>query len=123
MLVYTGGLIFVVSFVFAMLGLGGGMLYVPIFHWLGFGLKEVVIPLGLLLNGLNTLIALIPYGRKKTGGLARGVAHGDQRPDLCADRRTVGALCAKQMAADSVFGHGFDSRCPYAVGSESGRFR
>lgn len=48
MLVYTGGLIFIVSFVFAMLGLGGGMLYVPIFHWLGFGLKDVVIPLWLL---------------------------------------------------------------------------
>ncbi|MCY0886462.1 MAG: sulfite exporter TauE/SafE family protein [Firmicutes bacterium] len=64
MLFWTGTLIFVVSFVFAMLGLGGGMLYVPIFHWLGFGLKNVVIPLGLLLNGLNTLVALVPYGRK-----------------------------------------------------------
>ena len=64
MLLSTSLLIFVVSFVFAMLGLGGGMLYVPIFHWLGFGLKDVVIPLALLLNGLNTLIALIPYGRK-----------------------------------------------------------
>ncbi|MDA8345383.1 MAG: sulfite exporter TauE/SafE family protein [Thermaerobacter sp.] len=66
-------LVFVVSAIFAMLGLGGGMLYVPIFHWLGFGLKSVVIPLGLLLNGLNTLLALIPYGRKRlvdwTGGL------------------------------------------------------
>jgi uncharacterized membrane protein YfcA len=66
-------LIFAVSAVFAMLGLGGGMLYVPIFHWLGFGLTSLVIPLGLLLNGLNTLIALIPYGRKGlvdwTGGL------------------------------------------------------
>jgi len=78
MLVYTGGLIFIVSFVFAMLGLGGGMLYVPIFHWLGFGLKDVVIPLGLLLNGLNTLIALIPYGRKKLvdwrGGLPMAIS-------------------------------------------------
>ncbi|AEJ41857.1 hypothetical protein TPY_3705 [Sulfobacillus acidophilus TPY] len=65
MLLWTGLLIFVVSFIFAMLGLGGGMLYVPIFHWLGFNLKDVVIPLGLLLNGLNTLLALIPYGRKR----------------------------------------------------------
>ncbi|RIV18600.1 sulfite exporter TauE/SafE family protein [Alicyclobacillaceae bacterium I2511] len=64
MLFWSGILIFIVSFIFSMLGLGGGMLYVPIFHWLGFGLKDVVIPLGLLLNGLNTLIALIPYGRK-----------------------------------------------------------
>ena len=71
-------LIFVVSAVFAMLGLGGGMLYVPIFHWLGFGLQSVVMPLGLLLNGLNTLVALIPYGRKHlvdwTGGLPMALA-------------------------------------------------
>lgn len=71
-------LIFVVSAIFAMLGLGGGMLYVPIFHWLGFGLTSVVIPLGLLLNGLNTLLALIPYGRKHLvdwpGGLPMAAA-------------------------------------------------
>ncbi len=78
MLVWATILIFLVSAVFAMLGLGGGMLYVPIFHWLGFGLKNVVIPLALLLNGLNTLIALIPYGRKRlvdwTGGLPMALA-------------------------------------------------
>lgn len=51
------------SFLFAMLGLGGGMVYIPALHWLGFDLKTVVIPLGLLLNGLNTLLALIPYSR------------------------------------------------------------
>jgi len=77
MVVVTGTLIFAVSFVFAMLGLGGGMLYVPIFHWLGFGLKNVVIPLALLLNGLNTLVALVPYGRKRLvdwkGGLPMAV--------------------------------------------------
>jgi uncharacterized membrane protein YfcA len=56
-------LVFLVSAVFAMLGLGGGMLYVPILHWLGFGLQSVVIPLALLLNGVNTLLALLPYGR------------------------------------------------------------
>lgn len=60
----TFALIFAVSFVFAMLGLGGGMLYMPIFHWLGFALKDVAVPLALLLNGLNTLLALIPYGRR-----------------------------------------------------------
>lgn len=78
MLVVAGVLILIVSAIFAMLGLGGGMLYVPIFHWLGFGLKDVVIPLGLLLNGLNTLIALIPYGRKHLvdwkGGLPMAIS-------------------------------------------------
>ena len=71
-------LIFLVSFVFAMLGLGGGMIYVPILKWAGFPMKEIAIPLGLLLNGLNTLLALIPFARKKLvdwrGGLAMAIA-------------------------------------------------
>jgi hypothetical protein len=58
------GLILVISFVFAMLGLGGGMLYVPVLQWLGFPVKAVAIPIGLLLNGLNTLLAFIPYARE-----------------------------------------------------------
>ncbi|RMF69891.1 MAG: sulfite exporter TauE/SafE family protein [Calditrichaeota bacterium] len=76
------GIVFVIiliaSFLFAMLGLGGGMVYVPVLKWAGFPVKEVAIPLGLLLNGLNTLLALIPYSRKKLvdwkGGAAMAVA-------------------------------------------------
>jgi hypothetical protein len=60
----AAALIFVVSFVFAMLGLGGGMLYVPILKWLGMPLKTVAIPMGLLLNGLNTLLAFLRYWRE-----------------------------------------------------------
>ncbi|MFA3781599.1 sulfite exporter TauE/SafE family protein [Melioribacteraceae bacterium 4301-Me] len=71
-------IIFAASFLFAMLGLGGGMIYVPVLKWAGFSVKEVAIPLGLLLNGLNTLLALIPYARKKLvdwkGGLAMALA-------------------------------------------------
>ena len=58
-------IIAIASFIFAMLGLGGGMVYVPVLNWAGFDMKEVAIPLGLLLNGLNTLLVLIPYSRKK----------------------------------------------------------
>jgi len=58
-------IIAIASFVFAMLGLGGGMVYVPVLNWAGFDLKEVAIPLGLLLNGLNTALVLIPFARKK----------------------------------------------------------
>ena len=58
------GLIFVVSILFSMLGLGGGMLYVPIFKWLGMPLKTTAIPLGLLLNGITTLSAFIRYARE-----------------------------------------------------------
>lgn len=71
-------IIFAASFLFAMLGLGGGMVYVPVLSWAGFDVKEVAIPLGLLLNGLNTLLALIPFARKKLvdwkGGAAMAVA-------------------------------------------------
>ncbi len=71
-------IILIASFVFAMLGLGGGMVYVPILKWAGFSVKEVAIPLGLLLNGLNTFLALIPYTRKKLvdwkGGSSMAVA-------------------------------------------------
>lgn len=61
--VIAAGLIFVVSFLFAMLGLGGGMLYLPIFTWLELPLKTVAIPVSLLLNGLNTLLAFVHYAR------------------------------------------------------------
>jgi uncharacterized membrane protein YfcA len=71
-------IIFIASFIFAMLGLGGGMIYVPVLKWAGFDVKSVAIPLGLLLNGLNTLLALIPYSRKKLvdwkGGMAMALA-------------------------------------------------
>ena len=71
-------IIFAASFLFAMLGLGGGMVYVPVLTWAGFDVKDVAIPLGLLLNGLNTLLALIPFARKKLvdwkGGASMAVA-------------------------------------------------
>jgi len=71
-------IIFIVSFIFAMLGLGGGTVYVPVLKWAGLDLKSVAIPLGLLLNGLNTLLALIPYSRKKLvdwkGGMAMAIS-------------------------------------------------
>lgn len=41
------------------------MVYVPMLKWAGLPLIEDAIPLGLLRNGLNTLLALIPYARKK----------------------------------------------------------
>ena len=80
MWLYLGvsGVILLASFLFAMLGLGGGMVYVPVLTWAGFPVKEVAIPLGLLLNGLNTALALIPFARKGLvhwkGGLAMAVA-------------------------------------------------
>lgn len=65
MLLLASVLIFFVSAVFAMLGMGGGMLHLPILLWLGYPLKTVAQPVGILLNGLTTLVALITYARNR----------------------------------------------------------
>lgn len=48
------GLVFVIALVFSMLGLGEGMLYVPVFKWLELPVKAIAVPLSLLLNGVTT---------------------------------------------------------------------
>ena len=58
-------IIAIASFVFAMLGLGGDMVYVPVLNWAGFDMVKVAIPMGLLLNGLNRALVLILFARKK----------------------------------------------------------
>ncbi len=58
-------LIFALAFIFSMLGLGGAMLYIPVFTWFGFDLKEVAIPTGLFLNSITALSAAIYYYRAK----------------------------------------------------------
>lgn len=65
MLGVLAALIFTVSGIFAMLGMGGGMLHVPILIWFGYPLKTVAQPVGILLNGITTLIALATYARKR----------------------------------------------------------
>lgn len=90
--------ILVVSSVFVVLGLGGGILFVPILHWAGFDLQTVAIPLGLTLNGLNTLLALVPYGRAGLvdwkGGAPMAVAAAATAP--------LGALSQPHLAAPVV---------------------
>ena len=88
------------SFLFAMLGLGGGMVYVPVFTWAGMDVKEVAIPLGLLLNGLNTLLALIPFSRKKLvdwkGGAVMAIAATMASP--------LGAYTSAYVPTDMLLG-------------------
>jgi uncharacterized protein len=60
-----GLLILILAFVFSMLGLGGSLLYIPVFTWFGFGMKSVAIPTGLLLNGVTALSAAVSYLRAK----------------------------------------------------------
>jgi uncharacterized membrane protein YfcA len=64
-LVALGLVILLLAFVFSMLGLGGAMLYVPVFTWFGFEMKSVAIPAGLLLNGVTVLSAAIYYLRAR----------------------------------------------------------
>ncbi len=62
-LVALGLVILSLAFLFSMLGLGGSMLYIPVFTWFGMDLKAVAIPTGLLLNGVTALSATIYYLR------------------------------------------------------------
>ncbi len=57
--------VLILSFIFSMLGLGGALLYIPVFYWLGYDFKSVAIPTGLLLNGITALSAGIYYFRAK----------------------------------------------------------
>jgi len=56
---------FVISFVFSMLGMGGSQIYIPILFWLGMDFKTQAIPLGMLLNVVNSASAAFTYGKKK----------------------------------------------------------
>ena len=48
-----------------MLGMGGSQLYIPILFWLGMDFKTQAIPLGMLLNVVNSSSAATTYGKKK----------------------------------------------------------
>ncbi len=65
MVVIVSLVILVLSFIFSMLGLGGAMLYIPVFKWFGYNFKTVAIPTGLLLNGVTALSAAIYYLKSK----------------------------------------------------------
>ncbi len=64
-MIATSGIVFCLAFVFAMLGLGGAMLYVPVFHWLGFAFKSTAIPTALLLNGITAATAAMVYHQNR----------------------------------------------------------
>ena len=55
---------FVIAFVFSMLGMGGSQLYIPILFWMGLDFKTQAIPLGMLLNVVNSSTAAVTYARK-----------------------------------------------------------
>ncbi|RMG58835.1 MAG: sulfite exporter TauE/SafE family protein [Deltaproteobacteria bacterium] len=65
MIIVIASVIFVLAFLFSMLGLGGAMLYIPVFKWFGYDFKSVAIPTGLFLNGVTALSASVFYLRAK----------------------------------------------------------
>lgn len=58
-------LFFCIAFAFSMLGMGGSQLYIPILYWVGLDFKAAAIPLGMLLNVVNTATATTTYAIKK----------------------------------------------------------
>lgn len=56
-------MVFFIAVIFSMLGLGGGLVYVPLFYWLGIDML-IAIPTALLLNAVTSSSAAITYLRK-----------------------------------------------------------
>ncbi|MCL7415444.1 MAG: sulfite exporter TauE/SafE family protein [ANME-2 cluster archaeon] len=63
-LVLVSVIVFFIAVIFSMLGLGGALVYVPLFYLLGIDIL-VAIPTALLLNAIATSSAAITYLRKK----------------------------------------------------------
>jgi uncharacterized membrane protein YfcA len=58
-------LFFAIAFIFSMLGMGGSQLYIPILYWMGMDFKTEAIPLGMLLNVVNSSSAAVTYAKRK----------------------------------------------------------
>ncbi|RLE19881.1 MAG: sulfite exporter TauE/SafE family protein [Acidobacteria bacterium] len=65
MLIEIPVIFFFIAFVFSMLGMGGSQVYIPILFWFGLDFKTAAIPLGMLLNVVNSGSATVTYARKK----------------------------------------------------------
>ena len=64
--IYFVPLIFMaIAFLFSMLGMGGSQIYIPALYWCGLDFKTEAIPLGMLLNVVNSSSAAFTYARKK----------------------------------------------------------
>ena len=63
-IVLIASIVLIVSAVFSMLGLGGGLVYFPLLFFLGFPV-HIAISTSLLLNGLTTLSATLIYIKEK----------------------------------------------------------
>ncbi len=76
MIISIGIMFFLISFVFSMLGMGGSQVYIPILFWFGLDFKTQAIPLGMLLNVVNSASAAITYYRKRLIDFRIGLLFG-----------------------------------------------
>jgi len=58
-------LFFVIAFVFSMLGMGGGQIFIPLLYWSGLDFKTQAVPLGMLLSVINSGTAAVTYARRR----------------------------------------------------------
>ncbi len=65
LLYFAPPLFFVIALIFSMLGMGGSQIYIPVLFWLGMDFKTEAIPLGMLLNVVNSATAATTYAREK----------------------------------------------------------
>ncbi|NOZ12664.1 MAG: sulfite exporter TauE/SafE family protein [Acidobacteria bacterium] len=65
MLIEIPVIFFFIAFVFSMLGMGGSQVYIPVLFWFGLDFKTAAIPLGMLLNVVNSSSAAVTYARKR----------------------------------------------------------
>ena len=86
---------FFVSLVFSMIGLGGALIYTPLFYWTGLPLL-VAIPMALLLNAITTISASTTYLKQKL--VETGIAY----PVIATaiPGALVGSYFARRVEAD-----------------------
>jgi hypothetical protein len=92
-------IIFFLSILFSMIGLGGAIVYVPLFYWSGFDLLSAI-PMGLLLNSTTTASAALTYLRKGLVQLSLAI------PFLIVSMiaAPVGAYCSHLIPVDILLG-------------------
>jgi uncharacterized membrane protein YfcA len=85
-------ILFALSFLAGMMGLGVAFILTPVLGLFGFDLKDVIMPWSLWLNGLTAAAGAITYARAKMVDWRTAIAadhHDPRRPDRCVLLRFV----------------------------------
>ena len=68
---------FLAAMLFGMLGVGAAPVFIPTIQSLGYGIVATVFPLAILLNGINSGFALVPFAKARSvdwrGGAAMSI--------------------------------------------------